>query len=251
MLSAFATRVVGAAGQVVHFWTSREVCLEIPWRRAREMRTIANKENTMAPAKIDRRTERTRSALMSAFVAQILTGGYDAVTVEGIAAKANVGRSTFYMHYKSKDDILKQSLKHPSSPLSLIVGHDMRTDMLVPLLLHFQEQRKINGVFFREPIRALWVRALAEMIEPRLAAISGKAGGARPALSLKVIALQIAECQIALIANWLIGKSPSRPEIIAQALIDVTHANMSALLRWKFETPPLIAGERIHVLYAQ
>ena len=56
----------------------------------------------MTARKPDRRTERSRSALMSAFIAILLSDGYDAVTVERVAERANVGRSTFYMHFKSK-----------------------------------------------------------------------------------------------------------------------------------------------------
>jgi AcrR family transcriptional regulator len=181
---------------------------------------------------------------MSAFVDLVLARGYDAVTVEDVVAKGNVGRSTFYVHYKSKEHLLKESLKRPSSFLAVIVGHTVAPTTLLPILVHFQEQKKINRVFFFPPIRAIWVRALAEMIEPRLAAICGNASGARPALPLGLIALQIAEAQIALVANWLTGKVACKSEAIAEALIATTHANMSALLRWKFETPPVIPGER-------
>ena len=79
----------------------------------------------MTARKPDRRTERSRSALMSAFIAIVLSDGYDAVTVERVAERANVGRSTFYMHYKGKEDILRQSLKHPCSVLVAIVGLDV------------------------------------------------------------------------------------------------------------------------------
>ena len=74
-------------------------------------------------SKPDRRTERTRAALMSAFVTLLLSEGYDAVTVERVADAANVGRSTFYMHHTGKEDILRRSLTRPSGVLAALVGN--------------------------------------------------------------------------------------------------------------------------------
>ncbi|HSM94594.1 MAG TPA: TetR/AcrR family transcriptional regulator, partial [Rhizomicrobium sp.] len=87
--------------------------------------------------KLDRRTERTRQALRMAFVNLVLSRGYTEISVEDITDEANVGRSTFYMHYKSKIDLLKQSMARPSSVLSIMVGHDIPADILVHQLTHF------------------------------------------------------------------------------------------------------------------
>lgn len=54
---------------------------------------------------------RTRTALYGALVDLIREGDYDAITVEDILARANVGRSTFYAHFKSKDELLEKSLE--------------------------------------------------------------------------------------------------------------------------------------------
>jgi AcrR family transcriptional regulator len=56
--------------------------------------------------KVDRRIQRTRGALHDALFALIQEKGYDAVTVEEITQRANLGRATFYLHYKDKDDLL-------------------------------------------------------------------------------------------------------------------------------------------------
>ena len=184
----------------------------------------------MTVAKLDRRTERTRKALMAAFVDLLLTRGYEDVTVEEIVERANIGRSTFYLHYTGKEDMLKQSMRHPSAHLANIVGAQISADSLLSILTHFQEQRKINRIFFAWPIRPIWVKCLAEMIEPRLAILARKTR-ARPIVPTGMIALQIAEMQICLVANWLLGGFSCRPEAIAEALLASTHANASALLR--------------------
>src|SRR5665213_1033232 len=201
----------------------------------------------MPPRKPDRRTERSRSALTSAFIDLVLTQGYADLTVEDITARANIGRSTFYMHYTGKEAILKQSMTHPSSHLAVIVGHDIVPDALVPILNHFRDQRKRNGVFFEPPIHAIWVRCLAEMIELRLAALVRNARELCPILPLPLIALQIAEAQIALVANWLRERTSGKPEAVAEALIASTQAMVSALLRGN--RPLFLPGERLRFIH--
>ena len=55
--------------------------------------------------KIDRRVQRTRQILQEAQLALILEKGYDAVTVQDVIDRANVGRATFYSHFQDKDDL--------------------------------------------------------------------------------------------------------------------------------------------------
>ena len=56
------------------------------------------------PDKQDRRIQRTRSALLQAFVSLLLEPRrYDQIKVGDIVERANVGRSTFYEHFRNKD----------------------------------------------------------------------------------------------------------------------------------------------------
>ncbi|WP_190413624.1 TetR/AcrR family transcriptional regulator [Streptomyces venezuelae] len=54
----------------------------------------------------DRRVRRTRAALRQALVELVLDKGFHAVTVEEITERADVGRATFYAHYRDKEDLL-------------------------------------------------------------------------------------------------------------------------------------------------
>jgi len=176
----------------------------------------------------DRRVQRTRGALMSAFIELVLTRGYEAVTAEDISRKANVGRSTFYLHYANKAALLAESIRNPSSRIAACVGGNVTPQQLLPLLEHFREQRTVNRTFFIEPIKSLWVKSLAALIEPRLTA---KAGMVRPDIPRPLVALMIAEMQIALIVHWLSSRPTLKPEPIASALIANTHAMLSAFGR--------------------
>lgn len=59
---------------------------------------------------IDRRVARTRATLHRALMSLVLQKGYEAVTVADICETADVGRSTFYSHYESKDALLRSGL---------------------------------------------------------------------------------------------------------------------------------------------
>jgi AcrR family transcriptional regulator len=201
----------------------------------------------MISGKTDRRTERTRQALMTAFIGEMLSRGYSEISVEEIAERANVGRSTFYAHYRSKEDILKESVARPSSLLSILVGGDVPLEMVVMQLMHFHEQRTRNGTFFRDPIRRIWVSVLAGMIEPRLVKVA-RNSRAQPQLPLPFIAMQIAEAQIALIANWLMVRPALKGEALAEALIASTRANLVALLGVRPDASLTIPGERLKIV---
>ena len=167
---------------------------------------------------------------MKAFVQLMLSEGYDAVTVERVCEQADIGRSTFYLHFHSKEAILRESLAGPSSHLAALVDADVSAETLRPLLEHFHQQRKINRVGFTHPVRDMWARRLAELIEPALAS-RARAIRARPILPLAMVSLQIAEAQLSLIATWL-ARHPNTPAAtIAEALIGATQAIMAALLR--------------------
>src|SRR5215207_5209269 len=53
-----------------------------------------------------RRVQRTGRLLHDALGALIHEKPYDAIAVKEILARANVGRSTFYSHYRDKDELL-------------------------------------------------------------------------------------------------------------------------------------------------
>ncbi len=67
---------------------------------------------TEAPLKRrDRRIERTHQLLSNALMELIVERGYDSITIQDITDRANVSRTTFYLHFKDKDELLFNSMQ--------------------------------------------------------------------------------------------------------------------------------------------
>lgn len=66
----------------------------------------------MKEKKADRRIGRTRKLMHEALMSLIVEKGYEAITVQDILDRADVGRSTFYTHYRDKDELLLSGFDH-------------------------------------------------------------------------------------------------------------------------------------------
>ena len=54
----------------------------------------------------DRRVERTRNSIISAFKEMIIEKEFKDITIKELAERANINRKTFYLHYESMEEIL-------------------------------------------------------------------------------------------------------------------------------------------------
>jgi AcrR family transcriptional regulator len=70
------------------------------------LKSVHKPEVMMLKQGQDRRVQRTRELLQRAAMELITERGYDAITVGDITERANLGRTTFYLHYQNKVDLL-------------------------------------------------------------------------------------------------------------------------------------------------
>ena len=80
----------------------------------------------------DRRIEKTQNLLREALVSLIAEKPYDSIVVKEILDRANVGRSTFYMHFRDKDDLLVSGIHDMLGPVpSLVRGPGKGQDRIL------------------------------------------------------------------------------------------------------------------------
>lgn len=60
---------------------------------------------------MDRRIGKTREAIFEAFISLMAEKNFEQITVNEIAARANVSRGTIYLHYVDKYDLLDQCIE--------------------------------------------------------------------------------------------------------------------------------------------
>ena len=99
---------------------------------------------------MDRRQQKTRAAIFTAFSTLLAKKSYSRITVQEIIDTANVGRTTFYAHFETKDDLLKALCENLfghiiSSAVDCTHTHGLYSDRSAPesvfchLLQHLQE----------------------------------------------------------------------------------------------------------------
>ncbi len=85
-----------------------------------------------------RQARRSRAAFLEAFNELVLTRGYNDIRVGDIIRRADVGRSTFYEHFRNKDDLLRQSMSHMLSVMADAVCEACDLQKLRWVLEHFR-----------------------------------------------------------------------------------------------------------------
>lgn len=60
----------------------------------------------------DRRIQKTKSAILEAFISLILEKDIPKITVSEIARRANIDRKTFYLHYDTTDAVIHEFIKN-------------------------------------------------------------------------------------------------------------------------------------------
>jgi AcrR family transcriptional regulator len=136
---------------------------------------VRDPRSTMSPSPTDRRVRRTRELLRSALLSLVLEKGYDRITVQDILDRADVGRSTFYAHYRDKEDLLRAGFEDIRAALAAErsagetePGSGADVDLLQPLLIvftHVERHRQFWGPLSRKGGADLITRLLRESVE--------------------------------------------------------------------------------------
>jgi len=145
--------------------------------------------------KIDRRIQRTRDALHKALHDLITEKGYDEISIEEITARANVGRATFYLHYKDKEDLLLEEFSEMANEKVQLIAEIPFSEWLpspeetkrvskinkpvLPLLLTFQHiydnsdfyyvlLKSANSSKIVERIRTVSIESIVKFVETKM-----------------------------------------------------------------------------------
>jgi len=189
----------------------------------------------MQEKKPDRRINRTRRMLKDALLSLILEKGYDAVTVEDITERADLGRTTFYLHYKDKEDLLLESIetianelvKYISQSNLLPVATDsgpQPSERYMPAIQLVFRHAGENEVLYRIILRGEGAVLASERIRSIINATANQIMRARlkenppdvqPLIPLEVLSNYFAASLLGLVTWWLESNMPYPAEQMA------------------------------------
>lgn len=179
--------------------------------------------------KTDRRVQRTKEHLQNALIELINERQYDVITIQDVVDRANVGRTTFYLHYANKDDLfmscheaivsefyIGRLYPHPPSREELL-SSKVRPEM-TSAFQHLKDARVQLYPIFQGNDGSLLLRQIRErsahQIEASLRAAFDETSSNIP---LDILANYLAGAQIALM-QWCLEKRQPHPAAdLAQA----------------------------------
>ena len=186
----------------------------------------------------DRRTQRTRRRLSSALVELVKEKRFDDITVQNVIERADVGRATFYSHFRDKEDLFEQQWEQFNERLAQQIDWDKAgKDSFVPVASFFQHLQEVQpfyrGLVRSRKIDAMFKRgieyltnhietALNQRLKPR----------ARPVdVPIPILSNYLASEFFALLKWWLDAGMPYTPESMDKAFHRLINPTVKSALR--------------------
>ena len=166
----------------------------------------------------DRRVQRTRGLLHGALASLIHEKAYGAIAVKEILARANVGRSTFYTHFRDKDELLESGLRDvlragetPSSTRSAGAAERVLRFSL-PIFEHIERYRRAGDAspdargqaVVHEHLR----RVLVELIGDDLRRVGQRHQRSGPEVPCDLLAQHVASTFLVVVSWWAESEEP-------------------------------------------
>lgn len=182
---------------------------------------------------MDRRQRKTREAIFEAFGTLLSKKNYSKITVQDIIDEANIGRTTFYAHFETKDNLLKEMctdlFEHVfSENLAAESTHDFSMEtgnpraMITHILYHLLDNRRnIIGIFTGDSAD-LFLGYFRPYLDELLAArmLSGT-DLSRTAIPHSFLANHISSSFVGMVQWWIKNKLKQKPDELADYFMAV------------------------------
>jgi AcrR family transcriptional regulator len=157
-----------------------------------------------------------RARLIHAFSRMLLGRAQGRPSMRAVVNAAGVARSTLYEHFKGRDDLLLEALRHPLGSLADAGAGRPHQAALEALLEHLRERRADTVELLEGPLKGRILRLLRGEIRNR-----------DPQLP-EAAALQIAALLVELLRLWIAGETPASSADMAGQLARAARAQRTA-----------------------
>lgn len=167
------------------------------------------------------RAGRTRNAIIEAFNRLVLERRMRRIEAGDVVAEAGIGRSTFYDHFSSAEQLRLEAFARPLAALADAAAGRGDPKAVERLLDHLWEYRAGAREFLSGRAGDRTQRLLAGLVEQRL--------GGELSLAPKLVARQLADAALSPVRAWLLGEAPATPAALARSLCTSGAALANAL----------------------
>ena len=180
---------------------------------------------------MDKREEKTLNKIHNSFVKLINQKDYEEITIQDILDDANISRSTFYSHYKTKDELLISVSKHIfnhvfSKTLEEEKTHDYSKDtfynyrhLIEHIFYHVQDEK----ILFEGILKSNGTKKFMDEFRKQLFMFADAYFNNYPYKDEVPLSLKkdiVVETFIVILKYWINNGLQESPELIAKYFID-------------------------------
>ena len=168
---------------------------------------------------LDRRIQRTRQLLREALFSLITERSYEGIAIQDITERANLGRTTFYLHYQDKEGLLKVSVKTLMYELQLDVEPSVEEICpfqvrCIRIFQHVEQHQTLYRALLGETgpvnIGNLMRNYFAQLFQRYILEVASRRNAS--ALNNQLLAAHAAGSLFGLISWWLDHETPPSAE---------------------------------------
>lgn len=184
---------------------------------------------------------RTRRLLHEALRSLILEKGYDRVTIQDVIDRADIGRATFYAHFRDKDDLLMSGFEEMRKSLRQHLGTSPRDHkragdeigLAQAVFSHAQGHRRE----YRAHMGSRSGGAILGFVQKELTSLMGAQLNeavarrrVKPVVPVEIVTHYVVSALLALLTWWLDNDPPYSVEQMAQMFDRLTKPAVAAAL---------------------
>ncbi|MEQ2528424.1 TetR/AcrR family transcriptional regulator [Bacillaceae bacterium CLA-AA-H227] len=179
--------------------------------------------------KVDRRIAKSQEAIKQALIELMSEKGFDNITIQDIADRANVNRGTIYLHYLDKFDLLDKIMEEHINNMHNFCESATEMDF-IESTVHCMEYLESNYLFFSTMLvsegapyfRNRFLKFNIEEFRKDVDITTGKNFGQNE----DVVVQFVANAYVGVVEWWLKNEMPHPPHVMAKKLGELLERNV-------------------------
>lgn len=177
---------------------------------------------------MDKRIEKTRDAIYEAFTKTLMQKTYAKITIEDILTEAKVSRSTFYAHFRTKEELLNSILNHIfshvfSHTLTEEKTHDFSkssifdyTHFITHIFYHLHDEERLIKAILASESKSIFLENIKKHLEPIASMIVNNTSLKSKNIPLELVHSLTIEAFILTLEYWFSHDCIETPEAITK-----------------------------------